>query len=77
MNYILSANSWQSLLRRGKSILSVIPSAVTCLPVLLLLIFPAVVQAQFNYSTNDGTITIAGYKGITGPGGDEAASLRQ
>jgi hypothetical protein len=35
---------------------------------LLLLLFalPAVVQAQFNYTTNDGTITITKY---TGPGG--------
>ena len=36
---------------------------------LLLFLFlgpPAVVQAQFNYTTNNGTITITGY---TGPGG--------
>src|SRR5258708_15303861 len=33
---------------------------------LLLLTLPAVVQAQFNYTTNNGTITITGY---TGPGG--------
>ena len=32
----------------------------------LLLAAPAVVQAQFNYTTNNGTITITGY---TGPGG--------
>jgi hypothetical protein len=32
----------------------------------LLLALPAVVQAQFNYTTNQGTITITGY---TGPGG--------
>jgi hypothetical protein len=37
------------------------------LPLLLLLALPAVVQAQFNYTTNaDNTITITGY---TGPGG--------
>jgi len=33
---------------------------------LLLLTLPAVVQAQFNYTTNNGTIIITGY---TGPGG--------
>src|SRR5512145_1057958 len=33
---------------------------------LLLLTLPAVVQAQFNYTTDGGTITITGY---TGPGG--------
>ena len=32
----------------------------------LLLALPAVVQAQFTYTTNNGTITITGY---TGPGG--------
>jgi hypothetical protein len=39
---------------------------------LLLLTFPALVEAQFNYTTNGGriaTITITGY---TGPGGDVA-----
>ena len=34
---------------------------------LALLALPAVVQAQFNYTTNNGAITITGY---TGPGGD-------
>jgi hypothetical protein len=34
---------------------------------LLLLTLPAVVQAQFNYGTYNGSITITGY---TGPGGD-------
>jgi hypothetical protein len=34
--------------------------------VLLVLALPAVVQAQFTYSTNNGTVTIMGY---TGPGG--------
>ena len=33
---------------------------------LLLLTLPAVVQAQFNYTTNDGTITITGYTGSGG-----------
>ena len=36
------------------------------LPLLLLLALPAVVQAQFTYTTNNGTITITAY---TGPGG--------
>src|SRR5258708_23541 len=34
---------------------------------LALLALPAVVQAQFNYTTNNGAITITGF---TGPGGD-------
>src|SRR5712691_4247888 len=34
---------------------------------LALLALPAVVQAQFTYTTNNGAITITGY---TGPGGD-------
>ena len=34
---------------------------------LLLLVLPSVVEAQFNYTTNNGTITITGY---TGPGGE-------
>ena len=38
------------------------------LPLLLLLVVPAVAQAQFTYETNNGTITITGY---TGPGGAE------
>lgn len=37
------------------------------LPLLLVLVLPAVAEAQFNYTTNNGTITITGY---TGPGGD-------
>ena len=36
------------------------------LPLLLLLLLPAAVQAQFSYVTNNGTITITGY---TGPDG--------
>jgi len=36
------------------------------LPLLLLLTLPAAVQAQYNYLTNNGAITITGY---TGPGG--------
>ena len=36
---------------------------VKLLPVLLLLALPAVVQAQFDYTTNDGAITITGYTG--------------
>jgi hypothetical protein len=37
------------------------------LPLLLLLAPPTVVQAQFTFTTNNGSITITGY---TGPGGD-------
>ena len=36
---------------------------VKLLPVLLLLALPAVVQAQFDYTTNEGAITITGYTG--------------
>ena len=36
------------------------------LPLLLVLMLPAVVQAQFTFTTNNGTITIIGY---AGPGG--------
>jgi hypothetical protein len=39
------------------------------LPLLLLLALPAAVQAQFNYTINNGTITITGY---AGPGGSVA-----
>ena len=37
------------------------------LPLLLLLVFPALAQAQFSYFVEDGTVTITGY---TGPRGD-------
>jgi BspA type Leucine rich repeat region (6 copies) len=40
--------------------------ALRMLPLLLLLAVTTGVQAQFNYTTNNGTITITGY---TGPGG--------
>jgi hypothetical protein len=33
------------------------------LSLLLLLTLPAVVQAQFTFTTNDGAITITGYTG--------------
>jgi len=36
------------------------------LPILLLLALPAVVQAQFTFTTNNGTITITGYTGSGG-----------
>jgi hypothetical protein len=41
--------------------------AARMLPLLLLLALPAAVQAQFNFITNNGAITITGY---TGSGGD-------
>src|SRR5665213_3302928 len=43
-----------------------IPRAVPAFFALLLLALPAVAQAQFGYTTNNGAITITGY---TGPGG--------
>ena len=42
------------------------PTLVRLLSLLLFLALPALVQAQFTYTTNNGTITITGY---TGPGG--------
>jgi len=42
-------------------------SVKVLLRLLLLLALPAAVQAQFTFTTNNGTITITGY---TGPGGD-------
>src|ERR1035441_6326031 len=41
-------------------------ACIAWLPLLLLLTVPAVVQAQFSITTNNGAITITGY---TGPGG--------
>ena len=41
-------------------------TCVMRLLLLVLLMLPAVVQAQFDYTTQNGTITITGY---TGPGG--------
>jgi hypothetical protein len=38
----------------------------TSLSLLLLLTLPAVMQAQFNYMTTNGTITITGYSGSGG-----------
>jgi nicotinamide mononucleotide (NMN) deamidase PncC len=43
----------------------------TVLLLLLLLTLPAVVQAQFTFTTNNGAITITGY---TGPGGATGAA---
>ncbi len=43
-----------------------IPATVRLLPILLLLVLPAVVQAQFNYVITNATLTITKY---TGPGG--------
>src|ERR1035441_4459318 len=48
--------------RLAKALQRVVPAFFA----LLLLALPAVVQAQFEYQTNNGTITITGY---TGPGG--------
>jgi len=46
--------------------MSVRTTCATRLLLLLLLILPATVQAQFNYTATNGTITITGY---TGPAG--------
>ena len=40
--------------------------ATKLLPLLLLLALPAMVQAQFNYTIDNGTITITGYTGSGG-----------
>ena len=42
-----------------------------------LLALPSSSQAQFNYVTNNGTITIRGYIGPPGPGGSEAGACAQ
>jgi hypothetical protein len=52
-------NSHRTTLRKQ----SILGSAVA----LLLLILPVLVQAQFNYTVENGTVTITKY---TGPGGD-------
>jgi hypothetical protein len=41
-------------------------SASWILPLLLLFALPAALQAQYNYTTNNGTITITGYIGSGG-----------
>ena len=51
----------------GKPKCAAKPCFKVLLPLLLLLTLPAVVQAQFNFTTNNGAITITGY---TGSGGD-------
>ena len=43
-----------------------IACATKLLPLLLLLTLPAVVQAQYYFTTNNGTITITGYYGSGG-----------
>jgi hypothetical protein len=53
--------SWIQLIERRAG------ATGTLLLLLLVLGPPAVVQAQFTYTTTNGTITITGY---TGPGGD-------
>src|ERR1035437_10256556 len=40
--------------------------ATRLLPLLLLLMLPAVVQAQFTFTTNNGAISITGYTGSGG-----------
>ena len=55
----LSKGSWIQLNERQAA-------RTGLLLLLLLLALPAVVQAQFTYTTTNGTITITGY---TGPGG--------
>ena len=48
-------------------LLSIMKQTVKLLTLSALLLLPAVVQAQFTFTTNNGAITITGY---TGPGGD-------
>ena len=60
------ASALADLLARSAGRWSALGCAARLLPLLLLLTLPAVVQAQFNYTTNNGAITITGY---TGPGG--------
>jgi hypothetical protein len=49
-----------------KSQRPIMKTPLKLLPLLLLLALPAAVQAQFNYTTNNGTITITGYTGSGG-----------
>ena len=42
------------------------PRINVLLPLLLLLTLPSAVQAQFTFTTNNGTITIKGYTGLGG-----------
>src|ERR1017187_10915066 len=58
-NGTLSKGSWIQLSQRQAARAGIIL-------LLLLLTLPTVVQAQFTYTTNNGTINITGY---TGPGG--------
>jgi hypothetical protein len=59
-NTLLSKGSWIRLNQRQAARAGIFS-------LLLLLTLPAVMQAQFTYTTNNGVITITGY---TGPGGD-------
>jgi hypothetical protein len=54
------------LLSKKQSSAAAIGCVIKLLPLVLILALPAVVQAQFNYTTNNGTITITGYTGIGG-----------
>src|ERR1019366_359508 len=57
-NTMLSKRSWIQANKRR--------AARTGILLLLLLALPAAVQAQFTYTTNNGTITITGYTGTGG-----------
>src|SRR5262245_20647853 len=59
------ASALPALLTRSARLWTALGRAARLL-LLLVLALPAVVQAQFNYTTDNGTITITGY---AGPGG--------
>ena len=66
---MFNVGSWMLNVRRAPSPIFHLPSPISILflPLLLLLLaLPAVVQAQFTCTTNNGTITITGYTGSGG-----------
>ena len=70
---VFGGTGFSLLCAASKKLFSARTACVTSLlPLLLLLTLPAVVQAQFNYTTNNGTITITGYTGY-----DPDASTRR
>src|ERR1035441_4386343 len=62
---IPSARPMNELNEQAQSIVNKTASPLLLL-LLLLLMLPAVVQAQFNFTTNSGAITITGYTGPVG-----------
>src|ERR1043166_5400333 len=66
INIVLGKAAVLRAIRRNKQTGNLSVYATKLLLVSLLTLLPAAVQAQFTYTTNNGSITITGY---TGPGG--------